>query len=131
MKIIPEQVIQQQCFDWFNNTYCLKFHSPRLLIHSVPNGMPIYLPPKEMARVNDLLKKTGTVAGAPDLIIHGVKGRVICPECKTETGFQSPEQIEIEKRINDLGGIYFVFRSLPEFKQKISEHIDWLFGKDL
>lgn len=130
MKIIPEQVIQQQCFNWFKNTYCLSFHSPRLLIHSVPNGMPVYLPPKEMARVNDLLKKTGTVAGMSDLIIHGVKGRCICPECKTETGQQSPEQIEIERRINELGGVYFVFRNLSEFQHNISLHISWLLGKD-
>ena len=131
MKITPEQVIQQKCFDWFNNTYCLKFHSPRLIIHSVPNGISIPLPPKEKARVLDQLKKTGMVNGISDLIIHGVKGRVICPECKTETGTQSEDQIDIQARIESLGGIYFVFRSLSEFKQKISEHIDWLFGKDL
>lgn len=131
MKIIPEQVIQQKCFDWFNNTYCLKFHSPRLIIHSVPNGISIPLPQKEKARVLDQLKKTGMVNGISDLIIHGVKGRCIMAECKNSTGEQSDAQIEIEKRITDLGGVYFVFRSLPEFKQKISEHIDWLFGKDL
>ena len=131
MKITPEQVIQQQCFDWFHNAYCLKFHSPRLLIHSVPNGIPVSLPPKEMARALDLMKKTGMVSGMSDLIIHGVKGRCICPECKNETGTQSDKQIEIQARIEDLGGVYFVIRSLPEFKKKISEHIDWLFGKDL
>ncbi len=51
------------------------------------------------------------------------------PECKTIDGTQSTAQIEIEARVKELGGIYFVFRSLPEFKSKISDHIAWLLGK--
>lgn len=130
MKIIPEQVIQQECFNWFNNTYCLKHHSPRLIIHSVPNGIPIPLEEKERARALDLLHKTGMVNGISDLIIHGVKGRCIMPECKTETGKQSDAQIEIEKRVIALQGHYFVFRNLIEFQTKISFYLDWLLGKD-
>lgn len=130
MKIIPEQVIQQECFNWFNNTYCLKHHSPRLLIHSVPNGIPIEIDPKERARALDLLHKTGMVNGVSDLIIHGVKGRCIMPECKTETGKQSDAQIEIEKRIIALQGHYFVFRNLIEFQTKVSLYLNWLLGKD-
>jgi len=128
MKIIPEQVIQQTVYNEFNNKYCLKFHSPRLLIHSVPNGIPVPLPPKERARALDLLKKTGMLPGMSDLIIHGVKGRCVYPECKTETGVQSDAQIEIERRITELGGFYFVFRSSEEFWQKINPHIPWLLG---
>ena len=130
MKDIPEQVIQQECYIWFNNTYCLKKHNPRLIIHSVPNGVAIELPPKDKSRVLDLLLKTGMVPGISDLIIHGVKGRCIMPECKNLTGKQSPEQIEIQCRIELLGGIYFVFRSLLEFQLEISKHIDWLLGKE-
>lgn len=130
MKIIPEQIIQQECFNWFNNTYCLKHHSPRLLIHSVPNGIPIDMDPKERARALDLLHKTGMVNGVSDLIIHGVKGRCIMPECKTETGKQSDAQIEIEKRVIALQGHYFVFRNLLEFQTKVSLHLNWLLGKD-
>lgn len=130
MKIIPEQVIQQECFNWFNNTYCLKHHNPRLIIHSVPNGIPIPLEDKERARALDLLHKTGMVNGISDLIIHGVKGRCIMPECKTETGKQSDAQIEIEKRVIALQGHYFVFRNLIEFQTKISFYLDWLLGKD-
>lgn len=129
MKIIPEQVIQQECFNWFNNTYCLRHHNPRLIIHSVPNGIPIPLEDKERARALDLLHKTGMVNGISDLIIHGVKGRCIMPECKTETGKQSDAQIEIEKRVIALQGHYFVFRNLIEFQTKISLYLDWLLGK--
>lgn len=128
MKIIPEQVIQQECFNWFHNSYCLKFHSPRLLIHSVPNGIPVALPPKEMSRALDLMKKTGMVNGVSDLMIHGKNGRVIHAECKTETGSQSEAQIEIQARIEALGGVYFVFRSLSEFQSKIYAVFPWLLG---
>lgn len=130
MKIIPEQVIQQEAFIWFNNKYCLKIHEPRLLIHSVPNGIPVYLPQKEMSRALDVMKKTGMVNGISDLIIHGVNGRCLMAECKTETGFQSEAQQEIQRRVQDLGGKYFVFHSFLEFQTKISHHIDWLLGKN-
>ena len=129
MKIIPEQVIQQECYNWFVNTYCLKHHSPRFIIHSVPNGIPVSLPPKEMARALDLLKKTGMVRGVSDLKIEGMFGRNINAECKTDKGEQSEDQKDIQLRIEALHGVYFVFRSLPEFQQKISLHIDWLLGK--
>jgi len=130
MIIIPESKIQQESYNYFNNSYCLKHHEPRLLIHSVPNGIPIPIPQKERARALDLLHKTGMVNGISDLIIHGVNGRCLMAECKTETGSQSPDQKEIEYRIQELNGRYFVFRSLIEFQQKISIHINWLLGKD-
>lgn len=131
MKKISESKIQQECFNEFNNKYCLKNHNPRLLIHSCPNGITIPLQPKEKARVLDQLKKTGMVNGISDLIIHGVKGRCIMAECKNSTGTQSDAQIEIENRIRELGGIYIIFYSVEEFWIKINQHIDWLFGKDL
>ena len=129
MTITPENKIQQDAFNYFNNTYCLKHHSPRLLIHSVPNGIPVPMDKKERARALDLLKKAGMVNGISDLIIHGVNGRCLMAECKTDTGFQSDSQKEIESRIFVLGGRYFLFRSLLEFKQKINLNINWLLGK--
>jgi hypothetical protein len=124
MKEISEQTIQQQAYNWFNNAYCLKSHSPRLIIHSVPNGIPIQI--KEQARVLDLLHKTGMVNGISDLIIHGVKGRCIMAECKTEIGTQSQAQKDIQKRIKDLGGKYFIFRNLEQFKAEIQKYLLYL-----
>jgi hypothetical protein len=124
MKEIPEQTIQQQCYNWFNNNYCLKSHSPRLIIHSVPNGIPIQI--KEQARVLDLLHKTGMVNGISDLIIHGVNGRCIMAECKTEVGAQSQAQKDIQKRIEDLGGKYFIFRNLEQFQAEIQKYLLYL-----
>jgi hypothetical protein len=128
MKEIPEQTIQQSCYQWFNNTYCLLRHEPRLLIHSVPNGLPIQV--KEQARILDLLHKTGMVNGISDLIIHGVKGRCIMAECKTESGHQSEAQQNIQRRMQDLNGVYFVFRNLESFKKHILKHLPWLLGKE-
>jgi len=121
--IIPEAKIQQEAYNWFNNTYCLKHHNPRLLIHSVPNGIPVRLPPDVMSRALDLLNKTGMVSGVSDLIIHLPNGRCVMAECKTESGTQSDKQIEIEKRILALGGVYFVFRSLEDFKKQIERYL--------
>lgn len=128
MKEIPEQTIQQHAYNWFNNTYCLTRHSPRLLIHSVPNGLPIQV--KEQSRILDLLHKTGMVNGISDLIIHGMNGRCIMAECKTETGKQSSAQFEIQHRMELLEGRYFVFRNLEQFQIAISQNIDWLLVKD-
>lgn len=129
MIITPESKIQQESFTWFNNTYCLQKHEPRLIIHSVPNGIPIPIPPQERARALDLLHKTGMVNGVSDLMIHGVLGRCIWAECKTSTGVQSEDQIKLENRVIALGGVYILFRSLEEFKSKITPHLDWLLKK--
>ena len=67
--------------------------------------------------------------GISDLKIEGMYGRNINAECKTITGVQSTEQKAIQLRIENLKGVYFVFRSLIEFQLKISDHIDWLMGK--
>lgn len=126
MIITPESRIQQQCFDWFNNTYCLEHHNPQLIIHSVPNGIPIDMPAKERARALDLLRKMGMVNGISDLKIEGVLGRNINCECKTATGTQSPEQKKIQKRVDKLGGVYFIFRNLESFQNEIKKHIVYL-----
>jgi len=123
MTITPESKIQQEAYNWFNNTYCLKHHKPSYIIHSVPNGIPIPIPQKERARALDLLKKTGMVNGVSDLIIHIENGKCIMAECKTDTGVQSDDQKEIERKIKALGGVYFVFRSLAEFQTKIKLYL--------
>jgi hypothetical protein len=122
MTIIPESKIQQEIFNYFNNTYCLKHHKPSLIIYSVPNGIPIPIPPKERARALDLLHKTGMVNGVSDLIIQGVNGKTLNVEVKTETGFQSTAQIEFQKKIEALGGVYIVVRSLTDFIAQLQKN---------
>jgi len=126
-----EAVIQQSIYVAFNNKYCLKHHSPRLVIHSVPNGLPINgLPAKERAKILDKLHKTGMLNGVADLNIKGVCGRYIEVEVKTSIGRQSEDQIEYESRIIALGGRYILVHSLNEFWVKITPNLSWLIGKE-
>ena len=128
MKIIPEQVIQQQAVMYFNNKYCLKHHNPSLIIFSVPNGIGVPCKLSDKIKALDLLNKTGQLSGASDLIIQGVGGFTINAECKTESGIQSEDQIKFQEKINKLGGVYFVFRSLEEFILKLEPHLPRLLG---
>jgi len=126
MKQESEAVIQQQIYNWFNNNYCLKRHEPRLIIYSVPNGIPVPLPPKEMSRALDALNKIGMTKGISDLKIEGVFGRTISVEVKTEVGKQSEAQISIQSRVEALGGIYIVVRNLEQFQAEIQKHLVYL-----
>lgn len=119
--IIPEAKIQQEIVTWFNNTYCLKHHTPRYLIYSIPNGIPVKLPPEIMARALDLLNKTGMLKGVSDLEIRTDK-LTINVEVKAETK-QSPSQIEFQNRLEQLGGIYLIVYSLEDFKKQIERYL--------
>jgi hypothetical protein len=125
MTIIPESKIQQEIVIYVNNNYCLTKHEPQLIIYSVPNGIPIPMPPKERARALDLLHKTGMLNGVSDLIIQGVNGRILNIEVKAETN-QSEAQIAFQKRVEKLGGYYILVYSLDDFKRKFEQHIKWL-----
>jgi len=125
-----EAVIQQAIVIAFNNKFCLKHQNPRLIIHSIPNGITAdSLPPKERGKVLDKMNKTGMLPGAADLNIKGVLGRVLEVEVKTSTGSQSPEQVDYQKRITELGGHYILVRSVDDFLLKINPFLDWLLGK--
>jgi len=76
--------------------------------------------------VLDLLHKMGMVNGVSDLKIEGVLGRCVSVEVKTSTGTQSPAQIEMQKRIEDLGGVYLLVRNLESFQTQIEKHLVYL-----
>jgi hypothetical protein len=125
MTIIPESKIQQEIVIYINNNFCLTKHEPRFIVYSVPNGIPIPIPPKERARALDLLHKTGMLNGVSDLIIQGINGRILNVEVKAETD-QSPDQVKFQKRVEKLGGYYILVYSLDDFKRKFEQHIKWL-----
>lgn len=113
-----EAKIQNQIVVWYNNTYCLSTMKPRCLILAIPNGGTRN--PHEAL----VMKATGTLAGAADLlIIHQVgenSPTVAFVEVKGPQGRPSPQQIAFQARIKELGLIYSVVRSLDEFKLLIS-----------
>ena len=101
-----EDKIQQDCFEWYNNNYCLAHHKPRQLIYHVPNEN------------QQKLTKIGVVAGIPDLVIlHN--GEHIYFEMKDHKGVLSKEQIKIRSIIEAQNVKWFLCRSLESFKEII------------
>ena len=112
MKTITENKIQQEIVMYYRNAYCLKHHTPRNIIFSVPNDSKNAV--EQMRKV-----ATGLYAGVSDLImIHF--GKVYFIEVKTDTGRQSPKQIEFQQIVQNQGFKYHVVRNLEDFRQIIT-----------
>jgi len=109
---MSEDKIQQEIVTWFTNNFCLKHHSPRSIILSIPNGG--FRNKIEAMK----LKATGLLPGASDLIIIH-KGKIYFIELKDEKGTQQPNQKDFEKRVNDQGYDYLIFRDLLGFQNFI------------
>lgn len=94
-----ENRIQQEAVIKFNNRY------PKLrkLFFSIPNGGA------RSSREGKLLKETGLVAGASDMMFLFDK-RAYCFEFKTETGVQSNLQRDWELRVTAQGIPYHIVR---------------------
>lgn len=109
-----ENKIQAECFQWFNNNFCLKHHKPRGIMFSVPN---------ELAGTNKIAmmqaKAIGLVSGVSDTIILLPNGKILFCEFKDEKGRQSDKQKEFEKIIIDLNHTYILIRNLNDFKNEI------------
>ena len=105
-----EQNIQQEIVIWFTNNFCLKHHNPRCVIFAVPNGGS-----RNVVEAMNL-KKTGVLSGGADLIVL-MPLKMIFIEVKSDTGKQSPNQIDFEQRVEALGFQYFIVRSLAEFQK--------------
>ena len=104
---MKESAIQQACFMWFQNTYGLNHHTPKLLMFSVPN--------EGKNAIEQMRKKAmGMKAGVSDTIII-LPNKVIFCEFKDATGKQSDKQKAFEQDVIALGHEYWVIRSLDEF----------------
>jgi hypothetical protein len=110
-RMSPEEALQSACVKWF----ALSHGNARrgVLLH-IPNGGS--RPSREGAK----LKKMGTVAGAPDLLlIHG-DGRVSAFELKAEGGTVSKPQREMHARLAEHFVAVHVVRSLEQFEQIVN-----------
>lgn len=110
-KRMTESKLQQDIFNWYQNNYCLKFHEPRGMIFSIPNGGTR----NKLEAIT--MKATGLLAGASDLVVIFPNGKLSFVELKTEKGTQSDKQKDFENRVTDLGFEYKLIRTLQEFKQ--------------
>ena len=109
----PEENIQQDIVKWFRNTYCLKHHTPRYAIFSVPN---------EAAYKNKKFILTGLMRGVSDLIVV-INNQTLYFELKTATGKQSDKQVEFEETIKNLNQDYHLVRSLEQFQKIIKGYL--------
>jgi len=99
--------------EWFRNNYCLKHHTPRYDIFSVPN---------EATYKNNQFKAMGVRNGVSDLVVV-LLGKVLFIEMKDGTNDQSEYQIDFEKVVTKLNHNYYVIRSLEQFQNLILTNI--------
>lgn len=69
------------------------------------------------------LRSMGLYAGVSDMIYLRENKAPLCIEFKTETGTQSPAQVEWQKVAESVGCTYVIVRSLDEFKDAITPHL--------
>lgn len=102
--------IEDDIQEAFVNTARMVFPKLGKLLFAVPNGGKRNK--FEAAR----LQKQGVVPGVSDIIclVPNKEHKFLCMETKTEEGTQSDEQIQFQKEVEIVGGLYIVFRSAAE-----------------
>ena len=107
-----ENKIQQMCYMWFFNTFCLKNSNPKSFCYSVPN--------EGKDKMEQIMKKAiGMRKGVSDMVLMFPNGVHIYCEFKTEIGKQSDDQKEFEQICKSLGNEYHLIRSLEQFQDVI------------
>lgn len=106
---MSESQIQAACVMWLWNTRT----ETRGLFFSVTNNS------ENIGRAMQR-KAVGLVSGVSDCLLIW-RGSVYCFEFKTESGRQSPAQIEWMQKVNRQGINYYLVRSLKQFQKIISE----------
>ena len=109
MAIKSEERIQQECYNWFWNTY----PNLRGLLFHVPNGGA------RSIQEGKMFKKIGVVAGVSDLIFL-YKGNAYLFELKNEIGRQSEKQLAWQSKVTQQGFYYYIIRDLEKFKKEIN-----------
>lgn len=114
---MTEEHLQQEIVVWYSNNYCLKSHNPRGLIFSVPNDTKNFM---ELKRK----KNTGLLSGVSDLVVILPNEKILFIEVKFGNNKQQHNQLEFQKRIEELNYNYYVVYSLENFKQIICENLN-------
>lgn len=65
------------------------------------------------------LKRMGVLGGVSDWLVFPDNGRKAAIELKDKDGEQEPDQIAFQKRWERTGGVYFLLRSVDEFKSVV------------
>jgi len=104
-----EAAFQQECRISFHNKYP---HLRKLLFHVRNNSKD--------KREGAYWKELGVVAGVSDFIFL-FAGRCWCIELKTPTGYQSPDQIEWQLRVEQQSIFYQTVNSIEKFDKLIND----------
>lgn len=114
----PESKIQASCVAWMHNTY----PEYRGLYFAVQN---------ENARADSnastgaIRRAVGVTKGVSDTIFLLPRGKYICLciEFKTEIGRQSDAQKSWQAKVESVGAMYVICRSLEQFKKIIEDYL--------
>ncbi len=119
-----EAILQSQAFVWLHNEH----EETRGLFFSVLNETtPRNMSKKEQEILGAMRKIRGVVAGISDGILLLPKGQYhfCCAEAKTtsKNSRQSEAQIAFQRNVERVGGYYFIYRTLDEFKEKMKWYL--------
>lgn len=103
-----EGCLQMHCAAWLKNEH------PRLLAFHVANER------KAAVQYHVKLKRMGVLAGVADWLVFPDNGRKAAVELKDDEGEQDADQIKFQKRWERSGGLYFLVRTLDEFKTVVN-----------
>ena len=98
----------------------LRLQYPDLLIFHVPNGRA------RSPRTGAMLKREGTLAGTPDLLILGPQGHVLALELKVKGGSLSEAQKAWRDRATALGAPYHVCTTVESTLEHTRRWLDSL-----
>ena len=111
----PEYRLQCRVVDLLDKLPCI------VLYHHSPNGSKLYGNSAQRERTGARLKRSGTKAGYPDLILYASEGRVGHLELKSETGRLTDTQKAIQASLAAAGHRYAVVRHTDDVMAALAE----------
>ena len=108
---MTEESLHARCYLWFHSEF------PEL------RGLLCYNLNNSRNKIQAMMDKgKGLQKGRSDMVFY-YKGTATMIEFKIETGRQSKDQIEWQKRIELAGFKYYIIRSLEEFQELIKKQL--------
>ena len=110
-----EYRLQCRVVDYLAALPCVGF------FHHSPNGSKLHGSKEQRQRTGARLKRSGTVAGYPDLTVYASGGRVGHLELKSCTGRLSDSQIEVQQKLTGLGHRYAIVKHTDDVEAALRE----------
>lgn len=111
----PEFALQCRVVDYLASLPGVGF------FHHSPNGSKLHGSQQQRQITGARLKRSGTQAGFPDLLVYASEGRVGHLELKSEKGRLSDNQKAVRECLEALGHHYAVVTHTDEVKAALSE----------